>query len=157
MPTKKRVKARRPKRLNKVALKAREAAIIADLRAGNLSYRKIAARHKVSLPTVNAKARKAGIRRPRGRRPMVAAPVKAVTVAPRRRAKAAKMVAPMAKVAHRPRKRGRPRRVAARAIRVPAASGAFQEAFRQMVLHYYPRLTLAQFDRLAKVIAKAVS
>ncbi len=58
----------------------REAAIIADIKAGELSYRQIASKHEVSLPTVNNKARKAGISR--GRREGA----KIVLPAPRRNA-----------------------------------------------------------------------
>ena len=49
--------------LSKVQRTAREKAIIQDLNGGAMSYRQIAAKHHVSLPTVNAKARKAGITR----------------------------------------------------------------------------------------------
>jgi len=51
--------------LTKAQRLVREKAIIRDLRGAKLSYRKIAEKHKVSLPTVNAKARKAGITRSR--------------------------------------------------------------------------------------------
>ncbi|MBU1699803.1 MAG: hypothetical protein KJ970_15785 [Candidatus Eisenbacteria bacterium] len=46
----------------------RERGIIEDLKKGDLTYREIAKKYNVSLPTVNTKARKAGIVRPRGRR-----------------------------------------------------------------------------------------
>ena len=51
-PVKKRIVKRT---LTKTQRAAREKRIIADLRAGKLSYRKIAAKHKVSLPTVNGR------------------------------------------------------------------------------------------------------
>jgi hypothetical protein len=67
-------------RLTKAQLLKREKAIIADIKAGALSYRQIAAKHKVSLPTVNNKARKAGISRGRrkGAKLFVAAPKRKV-------------------------------------------------------------------------------
>jgi hypothetical protein len=156
MPAKKRIRAPRRRRLDKDAQKAREAAIIADLKAGRLSYRLIAAKHKVSLPTVNAKARKAGISRPRGRRPAVAIPM--VAAAARRIPKgiARKTVAPVAMKARRIRRRARAR-IGARIARAVTPRNAFQDAFREMVLRYYPRLTLAQFDRLSRMISKAIS
>lgn len=52
-------------RLSKPEMAQREKAIIADIKAGELSYREIALKHGVSLPTVNNKARKAGISRGR--------------------------------------------------------------------------------------------
>lgn len=134
MPAGKRKAGRRVARLDRAARKTREAAIIADIKAGQLSYRMIAHKHGVSLPTVNAKARKAGIRRPRGRRPA-----------------AATAVAPIIARA-RPRvRRGRP------AGKPAIGSRGFQEAFRQMVLQYFPTITLAKFDRLAKLVERAVS
>lgn len=165
MPTKKKVIRRRPKRVDRAALKAREVAIIADLRAGHLSYRKIAAKHGVSLPTVNAKARKAGIRRPKGRRPAVAAKVAA--------AKSRQTKAPVAAVAARSARPGTQKKSAAapavlsvkrkraksarRAAAKPITRGVpFADAFRQMVLQYFPSLTLAKFDRLSKLISKEV-
>jgi hypothetical protein len=158
MPAKKRIRAPRRKRLDKSAQKARETAIIADLKAGKLSYRLIAEKHKVSLPTVNAKARKANIRRPRGRRPAVATPMVAMAAKPAKKERARRTVAPVAIKARGVRRRGRPRgRVAARIVRAIAPRGAFQNAFREMVLRYYPKLTLAQFDKLSKMIDKAVS
>ena len=157
MPAKKRIRAPRRKRLDKSAQKAREAAIIADLKAGKLSYRLIAEKRGVSLPTVNAKARKANISRPRGRRPAVAAPVVAMAAKPAKTAKRGRprrVAAPVAMKARRGRPRGR---VASRVVRAIAPRGAFQNAFREMVLRFYPKLTLAQFDKLSKVIDKAVS
>jgi hypothetical protein len=56
--------ARKP-RLSAAEMASREKAIIADIKAGVLSYREIAAKQGVSLPTVNNKARKAGISRGR--------------------------------------------------------------------------------------------
>ncbi|MBD3160886.1 MAG: hypothetical protein GF346_01895 [Candidatus Eisenbacteria bacterium] len=122
--TKAKSPVRRRARLDRAAQQQREVAIISDLKAGALSYRKIAQKHGVSLPTVNAKARKAGITRPRGRRP--GSTTRTAT-----------------------------RTVPTRAVTV-AHSGAFQEAFREMVLHYYPTISLAKFDRLAKLVDQAI-
>lgn len=158
MPAKKRIRAPRRKRLDKGAQKAREAAIIADLKAGKLSYRLIAEKHKVSLPTVNAKARKANIHRPRGRRPAVATPMTAMAAKPAKKGPARRVAAPVAMKIRRVARKRHPRgRVASRIVRAIAPRGAFQNAFREMILRYYPKLTLAQFDRLSKMIDKAVS
>ncbi len=156
MPAKKKAVRRRPVRIDRAALKAREVAIIADLKSGHLSYRKIAAKHGVSLPTVNAKARKAGIRRPKGRRPAAAMAMRAgraPVAAKARRRVAKKVLATVAQAAKRKKVR-RVRR--APAPRVAARGTAFSEAFRAMVLHYFPSLTLAKFDRLSRIIAKEV-
>lgn len=160
MPAKKKVVKRRPARLDSTALKAREAAIIADLKAGHLSYRKIAAKNRVSLPTVNAKARKAGISRPKGRRPAVVGKVK-VTKAPiaavaARSGRARKAVAAPVTMSAKRKKVRRTRRVAAAAKPTTRATH-FADAFRQMVLHYFPSLTLAKFERLSKIISKEIS
>jgi DNA-binding CsgD family transcriptional regulator len=56
--------ARKP-RLTPAEMAKREKAIIDDIKAGVLSYREIALKQGVSLPTVNNKARKAGISRGR--------------------------------------------------------------------------------------------
>jgi hypothetical protein len=112
---------------------ARERAIIQDLRAGLLSYRKIAAKHRVSLPTVNAKARKAGIRRSR-RGPaalMAATKVRAVKTARRR------------KVARRVAVRKVGRRVVARKVarRVAVRKVARRVAVRRATLRAKARVT----------------
>ena len=157
--------ATRARKLDRAALKAREKAIIADLRAGKLSYRMIAAKHRVSLPTVNAKARKAGITRPRGRRPGVVAAGAGVLRQPPRAAKPRRrggMRAIVAAAAGRPARRTRGERRGAgarrrpRAVRAPSAS-AFHEAFREMVLRYFPRISLKQFDRLARLVERATA
>jgi hypothetical protein len=57
----------------------------------------------------------------------------------------------------RPRgQRGRPSGNGRRAMSAQSGSG-FQEAFREMVLQYFPSITLAEFDRLAKLVQRAVS
>lgn len=141
MPTKKSRGPRR-RRLDPDAAKKREAAIINDLKAGTLSYRMIAQKHGVSLPTVNAKARKAGISRPRGRRPLSAKKAMERTVSMRTAVAAAKPARPAAA------RRGRPSNA--------AAARGFHEAFRAMVLRYFPGITLAQFDRLARIVEENV-
>lgn len=149
MPTRKKKTVRRVKRLDRAAMKKREVAIIRDLKAGRLSYRMIAEKHGVSLPTVNAKARKANIRRPRGRRP---AGTTVVTMKARvRRARPRRKTALRAKktAARRVRPRTRTRRVA-------TAAAPFHDAFRRVVLHYYPGITLKKFDKLAKLVTQAV-
>jgi hypothetical protein len=137
MPTGKKKAGRRRVALDRDARKVREAAIIEDLKKGDLSYRMIAEKHGVSLPTVNAKARKAGVRRPRGRRPMAATAGKAKRGRPRG-------------AASRPASNGR------RSVMTSGSGAGFDEAFRQMVLQYFPSITLAEFDRLAKLVERAV-
>lgn len=87
--------------LSPARLAARERAIVADIKAGKLSYRQIAKKHGVSLPTVNNKARKAGISR--GRRPgapiLVAGPKRAPVLRPALLGKAAVKAAKRAKTA----------------------------------------------------------
>jgi len=151
MPAKKKRVARRaPKRLDRVALKKREIAIIADLKTGLLSYRKIADKHGVSLPTVNAKARKAKISRPRGRRPSVVP-----ATAARRPGRPAKTTVAPVRMSARGRKPGR--RVGRPARATTRKGTPFADAFREMVLRYYPSLTLKKFDRLSKMINKEMS
>lgn len=134
--------------LTKAQRLARERAIIKELRGGELSYRRIAAKFGVSLPTVNSKARKAGIRRRPGvRGAMKAAPVPKAAAQPVR-AKARRVV----------RAAGRPRK--ARAKQAPGAVrrvDRFQEQFRALVMSYYPDISLRAFDRLAKEIERAMS
>jgi len=65
MLAKKSRKGNRKPRLSAEEMISREKAIIEDIKAGILSYREIALKQGVSLPTVNNKARKAGISRGR--------------------------------------------------------------------------------------------
>ena len=156
----------RRRRISKEEMAVREKAIINDIKAGILSYREIAAKHKVSLPTVNNKARKAGISRGRrkGAKIFVARP-------PRRKAatrKAARRPARRGRVAAKPsaaapvvRRRRAGRRATRRAPRqarprATASSRGFSEALRQLVLHHYPKISLLKFDRLSKVIASEI-
>lgn len=146
MPARKKTKAvsRKKKTLDRDAMKKRETAIIADLKGGQLSYRVIAQKHGVSLPTVNAKARKAGIRRPRGRRPLHPRPEGATAARrPGRPRKAAAAASTTARRAGRPARNG-------------SARAAFEDAFREMVLRFFPTLTLARYDRLVKMVSDAV-
>ena len=149
MPARKKKTVRRVKRLDRTAMKAREARIIRDLKAGRLSYRMIAEKHSVSLPTVNAKARKANIRRPRGRRPAGVTVVTMKAAARRPRLRRKTTLRAKKAVARRVRPRTRTRRVVTR-------TAPFQDAFRQVVLHYYPTITLKKFDKLAKLVGQAV-
>lgn len=128
----------RAAKMSKVDRLRREKAIISDIRAGQLSYRQIAQKYSVSLPTVNNKARKAGISR--GRR------------------KGAKIVV------RGPRPGRTPKSGVRRAMSAPArsigstsaASSSFQEAFRALVLEYYPNISLREFDRLTQLVERSV-
>lgn len=147
MPAAKKVVRRAPARLDRKAQKKREQAIIADLKAGLLSYREIAHKHSVSLPTVNAKARKAGIRRPRGRRRAAAV---IAAKAPRRGRSRPTRNAPAVEAKAAPVRRAR-RRPPRRDRRSQRATG-FMDAFRKMILGYFPNLTLQKYDRLVRII-----
>jgi hypothetical protein len=140
------MKKRAHKILTKVQRVAREKAIIRDLHAGGLSYRQIAAKHHVSLPTVNAKARKANIIRRRGR-------ISRAIVG-----KATTRVAAKARITA---KRTYARRVKTRAIHRTWAGGRsairFNENFRKLVMSYYPTMPLAKFERLTRMIRQAVT
>jgi DNA-binding CsgD family transcriptional regulator len=161
MPAAKKVVRRRRAVLDRAQLKQREIGIIADLKAGALSYRKIADKWKVSLPTVNAKARKANIHRPRGRRPMgvTVVPVKIGRPAatPKRRGrppkKAPATLAPVAKAA-KVRRRGR--KVARRRAAV-VSRPKFMDAFRELLLHHYPAIAYVKVHRLEKVLDKELA
>jgi hypothetical protein len=165
MPAKKK-KIVRPRRavLDRAQLKQRELGIIADLKAGILSYRKIALKWKVSLPTVNAKARKAGIRRPRGRRPagVVAVAVKIGRPAVAKKAgRKAKKVAPAAPavagtVAKAPKAKRRVRR-ALKSRQPVAKRPKFMDAFRELLLQHYPAIPYLKVHRLEKVLEKELA
>jgi hypothetical protein len=87
MIAKKSRKGARKKRLSAAEMVSREKAIIEDIKAGVLSYREIALKQGVSLPTVNNKARKAGISR--GRRKGAKILVPALRSGPKPKAKKA--------------------------------------------------------------------
>jgi DNA-binding CsgD family transcriptional regulator len=152
------------RRLSKDALLKREKAIIADIKGGVLSYRQIAEKHRVSLPTVNNKARKAGISR--GRRKGA----KILVMGPRRRATSAKKVVRRGRrkvarkkaVGRRPAARRkttrRARKIGTRRVRTTSRRGGnFSDAFRELVLQHFPDLSLRKFDRLSRLVGKAVS
>jgi hypothetical protein len=86
MIAKKSRKGARKPRLSADEMVSREKAIIEDIKAGVLSYREIALKQGVSLPTVNNKARKAGISR--GRRKGAKIIVPALRSGPKPKAKA---------------------------------------------------------------------
>ena len=157
---------------------AREKAIIKDLKAGLMSYRSIALKHKVSLPTVNSKARKAGITRSRRGPAALAA---STTMRARRTSVRRK---PGRKPGRKPatrkatmwtktrtttrRKAGRKTRrytaratAARRTARGPMASGprgarAFREQFRSLIMHHYPNISLKAFARLTAAIERSL-
>ena len=136
-------KATRKKPLTPAQRLAREKAIIADLRAGKMSYRQIAAKHSVSLPTVNSKARKAGIRR--SRRGPAGLTRKTTGRAVRKTT---------ARAAATRTATGRPARAGGR--RTNRGGAPFQEQFRELVLAHYPDMSLRNFDKLNKAIEKAL-
>jgi hypothetical protein len=160
--------------LDKAQLLAREKAIIADIKAGLLSYRQIAKKQKVSLPTVNNKARKAGISRGRrkGATILVASPPRAKKAAGRKPArkaarkavrktarKAARRVVrksvPMVAdrpVAMKPRKQARRKARVVRRVGRPAGKTKFIEAMRELVLRHHPKISLKAYDKLVKTL-----
>jgi DNA-binding CsgD family transcriptional regulator len=100
MIAKKSRKGARKPRLSPEQMAKREKAIIEDIKAGVLSYREIALKQGVSLPTVNNKARKAGISRGRRKGAKIIVPAlrsgpkpKATKVEKKATKKAAKKVA----------------------------------------------------------------
>lgn len=146
--------ARTAKKLTSVERLRREKAIIADIKAGVLSYRQIAAKHAVSLPTVNNKARKAGISR--GRRKGA----KIIVRGPRPGRTAKKSTKKKTKTtrtaAAAPKKRVRRTRGTARRS-TPARGGSFQAAFRALVLQHYPNISLRDFERLNDAVTREVA
>jgi hypothetical protein len=153
-------------RLSKEDLARREKAIIEDIKAGELSYREIAQKHGVSLPTVNNKARKAGISRGRrrGARIVVRRPRRAGKKAgrkvARRRGRPRAAKAPEAVVTRRRRTGRRPGRPPGRRGRPRGAARTradFAGAFRELVLKHYPNISLVSFDRLARLVEAEVS
>jgi hypothetical protein len=158
--------------LSKADLLKREKAIIADIKAGVLSYREIALKHHVSLPTVNNKARKAGISRGRrkgakivvprparkvrkaGRKKAVRKTAKKAARRPRRRVKAAPVTPAIKATKRRRARKPAARRRVVRRARKAAAPGAskFAGAFRQLVLKHFPKISLVKFDRLARLV-----
>ena len=142
---------------------AREKAIIADLRAGKLSYRQIAAKHQVSLPTVNSKARKANITRSR-RGPAAVTRKTAGRPAGQTTARAGTTIKARAprttarKKAARKVNRKTTRKTTRAVARRGARSGEqFQQRFRELVMAHYPNMSLRHFDKLNKAVEKALS
>lgn len=163
------------KMLTRAQRLAREKAIIKDLKAGLLSYRKIALKHKVSLPTVNSKARKAGITRSRRGPAALAAPTKmrakrTITRRKAARRPAARKATLQTRTRTTARRKGtvrKTRRYTARAAaprrtargaaaRGPRGARAFREQFRSLVMHHYPNISLKQFARLTAVIERSL-
>jgi hypothetical protein len=141
------VKKTSQKVLSKVQRVAREQAIIRDLHTGTMSYRVIAAKHHVSLPTVNAKARKAGITRRRGRvSKAIVGKTHTQTTAKTRMHTVARTFARRVKT-----------RTARRAYVGGGAAARFNENFRKLVMSYYPAMPLVKFERLTKIIRQAVT
>ena len=141
------------KKLTKAQMLRREERIIKDIKAGKLSYREIAAKHSVSLPTVNNKARKAGISRGRrkGARILVSGPRRKATTT--RKSAVSKV---RRKAATRPTRKAT-RKPMTRSVRAARSSGGFAESFRELVLKHYPNISLKQFDRLNRMIEKEIS
>ncbi len=139
---------KKTKLLTKAERLTRERAIIADLRAGTMSYRSIAIKHGVSLPTVNAKARKAKIRRRPGARVMS-------------KGKRTKLVAKSTKVVRKVTRRKKVRKTAVHARRATWAmkrsTERFHEQFMALVMTYYPNISLARFERLARQIQRFIA
>ncbi len=137
--------------LTKAQRLAREKAIIKDLKAGKLSYRQIAAKHKVSLPTVNSKARKAGISRSRR------GPAGLAKTATRRKKRTTRRT-PAMRARTRTTARKKTRRKATRrtAARTPRRSGAFQEQFRELIMRHYPNISLRAFDKLTTAVERVL-
>ena len=158
--------------LSKAQRLTRERMIIKDLRAGKLSYRKIAAKHKVSLPTVNTKARKAGISRSRSgppalrkttirtTRPKARAATRGTRTVARRplrkviRKKTTTVRKPVARKKVVRKKVTRP--VTRRRISATARTEKFQAQLQDLVLAHYPKISLKAFSRLSKRIVNSL-
>lgn len=132
----------RKQRISRTEMAAKEGQIIADIRGGSLSYREIAQKYGVSLPTVNNKAKKAGISR--GRRKGARIVVPGPRRGGRRPAAAAASTASAA-----PKRRGRPPKA--------RAGTGFVSAFRTLVIQHHPNMTVQNFERLMRLVEDAVS
>ncbi len=131
------------KPLTKAQRVVRENAIIRDLHSAKMSYRQIAAKHKVSLPTVNAKARKAGITRTRGG------------------ATTTKKAAATKKVTYRTRKVTARKKVARKKVTrrvAPKVKSAikFEAQFKELVMNFYPNMSIKAYEKLTKTITKSL-
>jgi len=140
------------KPLTKAQRIKRENAIIKDLRSAKLSYRQIALKHKVSLPTVNAKARKAGITRTRRGVATTKRVVKKKTATMRTRKATARK-----KVTRKVAKKKVVRRTTTRRVTSRATSALkFQAQFKDLVMNYYPNMSLKAYEKLTKTLTKAL-
>lgn len=154
--------AKKRKTLTPAQRLAREKRIIADLNAGKLSYRQIAAKHSVSLPTVNAKARKAGISRSR-RGPAARATTRRVvrkatarartTTRAKARTKTTRKAAATTMTARKTTRK--PTRAVARRT-VGRSAERFQTRFRELVMTHYPNMSLRNFEKLTKAVEKVL-
>ena len=142
--------------LTKAQRLVREKAIIRDLRGGKLSYRKIAAKHRVSLPTVNAKARKAGISR-RSATKVTARTRRTTTTTPRVRATARRTTTRKPARRTTTRKRTTARTVARTTVRTSRTREHFNDQFRSLIMNYYPNMPLRKFEKLNTIVKKAIS
>ena len=157
--------------LTKTQRLAREKTIIKDLRAGKMSYRQIAAKNGVSLPTVNAKARKAGITRSRrgptaGRR-ITRKVTRTTTRKPTMRARAKTRAKAKTRATAKTRTRVTARKKTTRKVtrrkitrrpitRTTRSKDKFNSEFRNLVLSYRPNMSLKVFERLSKMLSKAL-
>jgi hypothetical protein len=165
-------KGARKQRLSPEEMASREKAIIDDIKAGLLSYREIALKHGVSLPTVNNKARKAGISR--GRRKGAKIIVPALRSGPKPRAKTGRRPGRPAgrkTGTKKAARRGRPpklpvmsdqaapvvRRRRRGGRRSAGASAGFLTALREVVLKYHPEVSLLRFEKMLKAVEAAVA
>lgn len=149
MPAAKRVMLTPAKRL------AREVAIIKDLKAGKMSYRQIALKHKVSLPTVNAKARKAGISRSRVKKTTTVAR-KPKTVVRKTRMTTRRPKSATSKPTARKKATRKVVRKRTATTRSTPRTEKFTSQFRELVMSYYPNMSLRAYERLHKTISKAL-
>lgn len=181
MVAKKSRKGTRKRRLSAEQMASREKAIIEDIKAGILSYREIALKQGVSLPTVNNKARKAGISRGRRKGAKIIVPAlrsgpkpkakkaakkkvakkaarKAVKKAARRGPGRPKARPVMAARATAPVVRRRRRRKVARrtAPAVGRSRGNFLDALSEVVLKYHPAISHLKFEKMRKAVEAAV-
>ncbi len=133
----------RKQRISRTEMAAKEGQIIADIRGGSLSYREIAQKHGVSLPTVNNKAKKAGISRGRRKGARIVVP------GPRRGGRRPAAAAAAAVTSAAPKRRGRPPKA--------RAGTGFVSAFRTLVIQHHPNMTVQNFERLMRLVEDAVS
>ncbi len=155
----------RRRRLSPDQRAEREAAIIEDIKGGVLSYREIALKHGVSLPTVNNKARKAGISRGRrkGARIIVAAPPRKTArkagrkAARRGRPRRAAVVQLAPEAPMRAARRGRPgRRPRGRPRGIARSQAGFAEEFGALLLKHHPNILYSKYEQLMRMVKQEV-